>query len=160
MRDEPPTIVLTLPICPSLNALWIHPPNHRGRIRSPAYNAWLTEAGWEAKRQLVGVPTIEGSFDAHIYVPAKSRRDRDGWTKALFDLCQRVGAVSNDSGLANYTVEPVERDDVCIYLWDTGAPLRVKAPRTLRKLPVSVRPRQAALSLIRRSEAIRRRYLP
>jgi Holliday junction resolvase RusA-like endonuclease len=115
-----PTIVLQLPVPPSTNALWMHPSGHKRRVRSPAYSAWLQEAGWEARRQLVGVDTIQGAFNASVSVPASSRRDTDNWTKPLFDLCQSVGAVSNDSGLRQYVVMPADRADVLVVLWDLG----------------------------------------
>jgi Holliday junction resolvase RusA-like endonuclease len=125
-----PSIVLQLPVPPSLNALWSHPPGRRRRVRSPAYSAWLTEAGWEARRQLVGVPTIQGAFNASVSVPAISRRDTDNWTKPLFDLCQSIGAVRNDSGLRQYVVMPADRRDVLVVLWDLGGP-SVAAGRSL-----------------------------
>ena len=130
VSDVPPTIVLHLPCPPSLNALWSHPPGMKRRIRSPEYSAWLVQAGWEARRQLVGVPTILGAFSATVTVPVTSRRDRDSWTKALFDLCQHVGAVRNDSGLRDYSVTADERDDVMLALWDLGGP-PVAAGRSL-----------------------------
>ena len=125
-----PSIVLALPVPPSLNALWIHPPGRRRRVRSPAYSAWLTEAGWEARRQLVGVPTIQGAFNASITVPASLRRDRDNNSKPLFDLCQSVGAVRNDSGLRDYVVLGADRSDCLVVLWDLGGPV-VAAGRSL-----------------------------
>lgn len=141
-----PTIVLHLSLPPSANKLWISEPG-RARRRSPEYRSWLWNAGWEARRQLVGVPTIVGTFNAVIQVPRSSRRDRDNWTKPLFDLAQLAGAIRNDSGLGSYTVEPAEREDVCLALWDMGGPeqrvpanLRLSAPprRSRRVTPAQV----------------------
>lgn len=74
---------------------------------------------------------ILGAFAARLTVPEKSRRDRDSWTKAIFDLCQHAGAVRNDSGLRDYTVTADARDDCMVALWDLGgAPLAEPKKRT------------------------------
>lgn len=115
-----PTIILNLSLPPSVNKLWSHPPGLKRRIRSPEYSTWLRVAGWEARRQLVGVPMILGNFNAQLTVPIKSRRDLDSWTKAIFDLCQHAGAVRNDSGLRAYSVDASDRTDCMVALWDLG----------------------------------------
>jgi len=119
---DTPSVVLQLPVPPSLNALWIHPPGRRGRVRSPEYAQWITVAGWEARRQLVAVPRIEGAFRAAIVVPQSSRRDLDNWPKALLDLAQTVGAIANDSGMRSFTVDKAARTDVLLALYDLGGP--------------------------------------
>jgi Holliday junction resolvase RusA-like endonuclease len=150
---QQPTIVLHLPIPPSINKLWANSPG-KPRVRSSAYRAWIIEAGWEARTQLVGVPTIAGTFDALISVPVSSRRDRDSWSKSLFDLCQHVGAIRNDSGLRSYSVIGDDRTDCMVALWDTGGPEQ-RAPKIFR---MSAKPRssQPTLSQITRAEAARR----
>jgi Holliday junction resolvase RusA-like endonuclease len=122
MSSAPPSIILQLPPPPSTNRLWSTPPGRRRRIRTPEYSRWLVEAGWEARRQLVAAPTILGAFDASVTVPIGSRRDRDNWSKPIFDLCQAVGAVVNDSGLRDYVVLAADRADVLVLLWDKGGP--------------------------------------
>lgn len=115
-----PTLVLHLPIPPSANRIWRTMPGMRKPTLSEEYRAWINAAGWTARQQLVGTPMILGAFSAHVRVPAKSRRDVDNWTKPLFDLCQRVGAVRNDRGLKHYTVSQGDQDDCMIALWDLG----------------------------------------
>ena len=151
-RPERPTIILQLPCPPSLNALWHQPPGFRRRIRTPEYTRWITEAGWEARRQLVATPTILGAFDASITVPIKSRRDRDNWGKSIFDLCQSIGAVSNDSGLRDYSVLAADRADVLVLLWDKGG----KPIAPPRRLPATVSGRQGKLSLAQLALAAKR----
>ncbi len=145
--------VLTLPVCPSTNALWITPVNYKRRIRSPEYTTWLRDAGWAARMQLVGVPTITGTFTARIEVPAKSRRDRDNWSKALLDLCQSVGAVRNDAGLRDYQVIGTDRSDVLVVLTDCGGPEQRK-PKEYRA--GHVRPKRATTAQIARFERARK----
>lgn len=89
-----------------------------------------------ARQQLVGASMIEGAFNARIEVPEKSRRDRDNWSKPLFDLCQAIGAVRNDSGLCGYTVVPADRDDCMVAIWDLGGP-RFAARQPLARKTVS-----------------------
>ena len=138
-----PDIILQLPCPPSTNALWDTKPGSRRRTRSPAYSRWLVEAGWEARRQLVAVPTILGAFDASITVPINSRRDRDNWSKAIFDLLQSISAVSNDSGLRDYSVLAADRADVLVLLWDKGG----KPIAPPRRLPATVSGRQGKLTI-------------
>lgn len=147
------TIALTLPVCPSTNSLWITPPHFKRRVRSPEYATWLRSAGWVARSQLVGVPTITGTFTARIEVPAKSRRDRDNWSKALMDLCQSVGAVRNDAGLRDYEVVGADRSDVLVVLTDCGGPEQ-REPKQYRVGPA--RPKRATTAQIARFERTRR----
>jgi Holliday junction resolvase RusA-like endonuclease len=148
-----PDIALALPSPPSANRLWRRA-SGKPRERTPEYSAWLRDAGWEARRQLVGVPTITGCFRAEIQIPEKSRRDSDNWSKPLFDLCQHIGAVRNDSGLRGYRVDPVDRSDVLVALWAVPGPeQRQPPPLRLSRRKRSVRPTQAALAAWRRGTA-------
>ncbi len=106
-----------------------------------------------ARIQLVGVPTITGTFTAHIEVPTKSRRDRDNWSKALLDLCQLVGAVRNDAGLRDYQVVGTDRSDVLVVLTDCGGPEQRK-PKEYRV--GHVRPKRATVAQIARFERARK----
>lgn len=133
-RDvEAPTIVLTVRMPPSSNALWITPRGHRSRIRSPEYSAWLREAGWDIRRQMAGIPPIAGAFTARIEVPAKSRRDLDNHVKPLLDALQHANAINNDSGNRGMTVVPTQRDDVMLALWDCGGPALKPAKALLNR---------------------------
>lgn len=123
-----PSIVLLVPPPPSANRLWRKVSGRSKPILSVEYRRWLESAGWTARIALVGKRTITGAFDARIEVPEKSRRDRDNWTKPLFDLCQRVGAVANDRGLRRYEVVPAARADCQVELWDLGVPSRGRPP--------------------------------
>jgi Holliday junction resolvase RusA-like endonuclease len=149
---DPPTLVFALPCGPSTNALWHQPPGFRRRKRTPEYSKWLLEAGWDAKAQTVGVPQITGTFDWHLVVPQKSRRDLDNWSKAVMDLLQHVGVILNDSGQRHYTVSTADRNDVLIMLWDRGGPEQ-KPPR--RVYPVSMpRPKRPTARQLRLGQRI------
>jgi len=151
--DAEPTVFLTLPVGPSVNKLWSSAPGKQ-RVRSVAYSAWLRDAGWCARTQLVGVPTITGTFRARIVVPASSRTDLDNHCKALMDLLQHVGAIRNDSGLRDYAVCAADRSDVLVALWDLGGQEQ-REPRPMRAAGRQYRARPS-VAQVRRSEAARR----
>jgi hypothetical protein len=72
-----------------------------------------------------------------------TRRDTDNWSKAVLDLCESVGAISNDGNLNELFVRPVAREDVMVALWvlpEMGAVRRpaaacVRATRMRRHAP-------------------------
>lgn len=150
--DDRPTIILNLPTPPSLNKLW-RTGVGKARIRSREYSEWVRTAGWTARTQLVGAPTIVGTFRALITLPERSRIDRDNATKAIFDLLQHVHAVRNDSGLRDYTVTAAERDDVLVLLWDTGGPEQ-REPKVYRAGRTA--PKRVTAAQIARFERARR----
>jgi Holliday junction resolvase RusA-like endonuclease len=113
--DAPPDRIVTMPRCPSLNALWVRAPG-KPRVRSEAYRDWARAAGWDVKRQLVGVPPVDCRFNCLIEVPI-TRRDTDNWVKATLDLCENVGAFTNDGNVAELIVRPTQREDVMVALW-------------------------------------------
>jgi len=134
--DDPPTISISLPRPPSTNRLHYQPPGFKRRIRTPEYAKWLTEAGWEARRQLIGVPAIAGSFRTKITVPSASLRDLDNnGIKAILDLLSRVNAINDDSGnTPPMTIDASDRSDWLVELWDLGGePVRKRITYQVRK---------------------------
>ena len=113
--DAPPDRVVTMARCPSLNALWVRAPG-KPRVRSEAYRDWIRAAGWDVRRQLVGVPPIDCRFNCLIEVPI-TRRDTDNWAKATLDLCESVGLMVNDGNVSELIVRPVQREDVMVAIW-------------------------------------------
>lgn len=95
-----PFLSLVLPQPPSANRLWRSGRTWGGqRVTHPSdeYKAWLTEAGWEAKRQ-AGACAIRGPYAMALSVPP-SRRDLDNNVKPVGDLLQSVGLIENDRHL-------------------------------------------------------------
>ena len=113
--DAPPDRVVTMARCPSLNSLWVRAPG-KPRTRSAAYNDWLRAAGWDVRRQIVGMPPIDCRFNVVIEVPI-TRRDTDNWSKATLDLCESVGLMTNDGNVSELIVRPVQREDVMVAIW-------------------------------------------
>lgn len=104
--------IITVPPPPSANKLWRSIPG-KPRVRSQEYAAWIAVAGWEVRRQMVGVPPIDCRFNVSIQVPV-SRRDSDNWVKPLLDICEKAGVVTNDGNMHTVQVEPVDRTDCAI----------------------------------------------
>ena len=93
-EHEQPTIMVTIPTPPSLNKLWVTAPG-KPRVRSAEYRAWAERAGWLLKMQIVGMAPLACRFNLDIEVPI-SRRDTGNHEKALCDLCESCGVVTND----------------------------------------------------------------
>lgn len=85
-------IVLDLPRPPSVNALYFNKPG-KGRIKTPAYRAWIKEAGWLLVSQRP--KAVLGEYKLHVLV-GPTRADIDNLAKAINDLLQRHQVVTND----------------------------------------------------------------
>ena len=82
---------------PSTNALYANRRfgKGRGRVKTAAYRAWITTAGWEIREQHPGaLPHYPGVFELEIWLPG-SRRDIDN-IKAIPDLLKTMGLISDD----------------------------------------------------------------
>lgn len=129
-------MIVTVPPPPSLNKLWLTVPGKR-RVRSREYNAWLHAAGWELKRQIIGIQPIACRYNMEIQVPI-SRRDTGNWEKPIGDLLEACGAVTNDGNVHRLTVLPMARTDCAIELielpeMDGIRPAPLKMRRTFAK---------------------------
>ena len=63
-------------------------------MKTAKYRAWITEAGWEAKRQFSG-PAIERA-EVSIEVPENGRRDLGNYEKPLVDLLVSLRVIKGD----------------------------------------------------------------
>jgi Holliday junction resolvase RusA-like endonuclease len=88
-------VVLKLPTPPSVNRL--HMVAHGRVIRTPEYRAWISEAGWAIVRAKPRPGRIDGRFAATLQLcAAETRIDADNGMKAVLDLLEEFGIVSND----------------------------------------------------------------
>lgn len=155
---SPPTILLTVPVPPSANRMFQRRLTKRGkRTLTPEYKAWRDEAGWIARMQLAGVPMIGCRFDVEIQVPISSR-DTDNWIKPLLDLCQNIGAVTNDGNQRRVTVTPAARRDCMIALTELPDEPDVRKPVKPRFYRST--PRKPAAAQVRRATELFVRHLP
>jgi crossover junction endodeoxyribonuclease RusA len=87
------TVVVTFP--PSVNGLFS---GKARRFRSPRYEAWLEEAGWQLAAQEVD---SLGSSPARLFIrlgrPDKRIRDLDNYLKGPIDLIVKHGILDDDS---------------------------------------------------------------
>ena len=87
-------IQLTLPLAPSVNALWRISGSRM--YRTKVYKDWLEEAGWMIREQTKDM--IEGEYALHIRAQkTNKRRDLDNILKATSDLLVQMKIVEDDS---------------------------------------------------------------
>jgi Holliday junction resolvase RusA-like endonuclease len=109
-----PTIVLHVSTPISANRMFTRQMTRRGhRDLTPEYKTWRDAAGWDARRQLVGVPEITCRFDVVIEVP-ETRGDVDNLIKSALDLCQLSHAISNDANAASVSISQRPGRDGCM----------------------------------------------
>jgi Holliday junction resolvase RusA-like endonuclease len=95
-------ITLDLPMPPSLNRLWKIGKNRktgkRFLMRSPAYEAWLTEAGYSVATQMRAQPVkaISGLYSLTLRLRLGATSDLDNRIKAVSDLLQAHRVIDND----------------------------------------------------------------
>lgn len=100
----------TIPLPPSANKLWV--PVAKGKmIKSEPYKAWLQEAGWMVKQQMLGsegygLEHIDGDADVAVtLVLPLSRMDIDNPIKPTLDVLEAVGVFTNDRQVKRLVVE-------------------------------------------------------
>jgi hypothetical protein len=86
---------------------------------------------------------IDCRFNVLIEVPI-SRRDVGNNEKGVMDLCEHVGAVSNDGNASSITIRQAQRADVMVAIWPlptmggvrkAAKPMRVSRPRARKNKP-------------------------
>ena len=132
MSDQP-AIIVTIPTPPSLNKLWVTAPG-KPRVRSSEYRAWAERAGWLLRMQIVGMAPLDCRFNLDIEVPI-SRRDTGNFEKALCDLCESCGVVTNDGNAHRITVTPTERTDCLLAFTPLPEMGAVRAPAGAKGRP-------------------------
>ena len=101
-----PVARFSLPVPPSANALFTYRAGSRQRIKTDAYRAWITEAGW-------GVARSGALSDRHkrvrveIDLPFDRRRDIDNGIKPVLDLLVRHSIVKDDRWVDELVVRRV-----------------------------------------------------
>lgn len=94
------SIVITMPLPPSVNRLTGNRTGGKGRYSTAAYRAWKRAAGWEVMAQLAGrrLPLFSGRFELTITAPRRLGADCDNRAKAVADLLVSLGVVIDDRG--------------------------------------------------------------
>jgi hypothetical protein len=96
--------------------------------------------------QIVGMAPLDCRFNLDIEVPI-SRRDTGNHEKALCDLCETCGVVTNDGNAHRISVTPTERTDCLLVFTPLPEMGAVRAPAAPRARPVMRRaPKRPALT--------------
>ena len=108
-------ITLTVPLPPSVNKLYSRGgPN--GVYKQAKPRRWITEAGWEVRRQLG--PIVGVLFDADVAVdvqlPGTMRGDLDNRLKALLDLFTAMCVWRDDDQVADIRVRRLHGVTECV----------------------------------------------
>jgi len=91
-------VVISLPMAPSTNHLFLNAGGRTGRVRTPEYNAWIKEAGWQLAsqrpRQVLG--------RVSILIEVSDAESTDSWDvanreKATVDLLVSHKVIPGDS---------------------------------------------------------------
>lgn len=151
-------ILINVPPPPSANRLWRNVPGMKRPVLDQKYAKWRHDAAWLVKIQIADhhFMLVECRFDLELHVPI-SRRDTDNWTKALADLAQHAGLVSNDGNMRRVLVIPEKRVDCLIAITPLpdepgvrkAAKPRHYTPATPRKKPLTAAGRKAAATYVR-----------
>lgn len=88
------SFVVTLPISPSVNAMYVNVPG-KGRVKSAKAKAWTTKAGWWLKTARLR-PLPPGPYAVKITVSTRLRGDADNRVKATLDLLVKHGLTPDD----------------------------------------------------------------
>ncbi len=106
-----PTQTFVLPFPVSVNNMFLNIPG-RGRIKSPKYRAWQTEAGWRLRQQRA-IP-ISGHVEVSIVAirPDNRRRDIDNLSKAVCDILVVNNVITDDKMIVRLTAEWSQSSDL------------------------------------------------
>lgn len=98
----------TIPKPPSVNTLYATNRYTGARYITAKGKAWFTEAGWEIRRQVVGVPTITTECSVNVVFYTSRFQDTDNIAKAIFDVLEDMKIVENDNLIRKHTIERVK----------------------------------------------------
>lgn len=87
---------ISLPFPPPLSACFTNA-KCVGRVATPLYKAWQTEALWMIKAQKPQTFTGEVSISVGLVAPDKRARDAGNTDKAVMDILVKAGVIVDDS---------------------------------------------------------------
>ena len=120
---------LQLPAQVSVNQMYKNA--RRGRVKTDKYKAWIIEAGWELKKQvlaqkklLIRTSYLGKLVDLKIRVRKKDKRKRDidNTLKCIFDLLTTHQIITDDEYIEHFDVGWFYDgpDGVSIDIWEYG----------------------------------------
>lgn len=119
-REERQCVVVDLPHPLSTNQIWR--PIVRGKfpaiVKTKQYLEWESAAGLMLNTQKPGM--VPGHFALHLYVSTKARTDLDNCLKAVLDLIQNHGLISNDRLCQSIRVKRADIDGMRVMIVSTS----------------------------------------
>jgi len=115
----PTTILLPEPV--GVNRLHGARRTGKRRYRTPKYEAWIEEAGWEIRLQKP--EPIKGKYRLCVEISDRSRKDADAVLKATADLLVAHRITDDDALCIEVTawkVDTVERGRCRVTVWPAG----------------------------------------
>jgi Holliday junction resolvase RusA-like endonuclease len=110
-----------LPVPPTTNHLYLNM-RGKGRVKSPQYRDWITEAGLLLNRQW-GLSKIETQVTIEILVErqGKRRADISNRIKAVEDLMVSQGVLADDRLVERVEAQWCDDVDGCVVnIWELG----------------------------------------
>lgn len=109
-----------LPVPPSTNNLFVTRRHGAGRAKSPAYEAWIREAGWLLNTQARPPAPLDCRLKVEIEAPFSRRRDLDN-LKAALDLLKTMHVIVDDNRVDDLRIVRVAQDrPFTVSLWEVG----------------------------------------
>lgn len=96
-------LTVTLPKPPSTNMLYANA-GKRGRVKTPRYKAWITEAGVALNLQTAGATQMTGPVCISISLN-KGRADLDNLLKPLIDLLVSHSVIEDDHNVVELSMQ-------------------------------------------------------
>lgn len=112
-----------LPSPPSTNALFTTRRGSRQRIKTDAYRAWITDAGWALAgvKHLCPTGTIQGCVGLRIEMPFNRKRDISNGIKAIEDLLVSHAIIPDDRWVDELDVRRVPvTEPLTVSIWRIG----------------------------------------
>jgi Holliday junction resolvase RusA-like endonuclease len=97
-----PELTFTLPVPPSLNALYANV--GKRRVKTRVARRWHRDASWLMKLE-AGGRRIEGPWAVGVVLPRSMKADPDNRLKAVLDAAVASGVVCDDRHCVSVTVE-------------------------------------------------------
>lgn len=108
---------ISLPFPPPLSACFTNA-KRVGRVATPRYKSWQTEALWMIKAQRTQPVAGEVSISVGLVAPDNRARDAGNLDKAICDILVKAGIIKDDSNkyVRRLSYEWLSSGDPCVVL--------------------------------------------
>lgn len=117
MDELAPDLRVELPVPPSANNLFVTRRFGKGRAISPAYEAWIKDAGWAIKLWPGGVPKRCKHCRVEMEMPVTYQRDLDNCAKPILDLLVAHEVLVDDRYVEDLRVRRTKGTRATVSVW-------------------------------------------